>query len=95
MGDSLAICRMTQLSFLRLVTTEAVMQADTCSNAQAAAVLATLQSDERIERIPYEPHGLEEVWMRHSLLRQPAPKLWMDAYLAAFAISAANPLCDL
>lgn len=87
--DSLAICRMTQLSFLRLITTEAVMQADTCSNTEAVAVLATLQSDARVEWIAHEPAGLAQIWIKHSSLGQAAaPKLWMDAYLAAFAMCA-------
>jgi toxin-antitoxin system PIN domain toxin len=86
--DSLAICRMTQLSFLRLITTQAVMQADTCSNTEAVAVLATLQSDARIEWIAHEPAGLARTWMNHSSLGQSAPKLWMDAYLVAFAMCA-------
>jgi uncharacterized protein len=68
--DLLAICRMTQVSFLRLITTEAVMQADTCTNAEATIVLATLQNDERIDWIAQEPVGLEQTWMKHSSVGQ-------------------------
>ena len=77
--DSLVICRMTQLSFLRLITTQAVMQAETCSNTEAAAVMATLQSDARIEWIAHEPAGLGQVWMNFSSLGQASPKVWTDA----------------
>ncbi len=33
-----------------------------------------------------EPPGIEETWKSLALRKTPSPKLWMDAYLAAFAI---------
>lgn len=87
-GDSVVLCRMTQISFLRLITTQAVMQSETCTNLQARTVLKALQSDERVEWIQDEPAGLFEAWMGRTPLGKPAPRLWMDAYLAAFAVRA-------
>jgi hypothetical protein len=76
------------VSFLRLITRQAVMQTETCSNTEAMAVLATLQSDARIEWIADEPAGLEQVWLKHSSFGQASPKVWMDTYLVAFAMCA-------
>lgn len=84
---SLVICRVSQLGFLRLLTNPAVMTSDVCSTRQAWRLHDRLMSDVRFV-FHDEPAGLE----RH--LRQMthgfsfSPKLWQDAYLAAFARAA-------
>jgi predicted nucleic acid-binding protein len=42
-------------------------------------------ADDRIFFQSREPAGLEVRWRSYAGLNQASPKLWMDAYLAAFA----------
>jgi toxin-antitoxin system PIN domain toxin len=85
---SLLFCRATQQGYLRLITTSAVMKVyelDPASNRMAWERFEELLNDPRISFSP-EPPGLEETWKSLALRKTPSPKLWMDAYLAAFAI---------
>lgn len=90
--DSLAdnasarFCRMTQNSFLRLMTVVEFQQEDTLSNAEAIAVLGRLRGDPRVGWSDESP-GVEDLWFRLASLSTPSPKRWMDAYLAAFALA--------
>ena len=82
-------CRATQQSFLRLLTTDAVMKlygVPPLSNTAAWNVYAGLRSDHRCGFAP-EPDALETGWKRFSARSSASPKLWMDAYLAAFAVA--------
>ena len=81
----LCFCRVTQLSFLRLLTTQAVMHSDIRSQAEAWQVYDRWLDDPRIVSLD-EPQGLELTLRRHSRLKQPAPKDWADAYILAFAL---------
>jgi hypothetical protein len=86
-----AFCRYTQLGFLRLLTTEAVMGSEALTQVEAwkeyDAWLAT-----GIVLYHDEPAPLEEVF--RSFTRQPrsSPKEWADSYLAAFAQAAGMTL---
>ncbi len=83
------VCRATQQSILRLLTTNTVFTpygSSARSNAQAWSAYHDLLGDERIAFVE-EPPGLEAHWERLANRRSPSPKLWMDAYLAAFAIA--------
>ncbi len=42
-----------------------------------------------------EPYALDAVWRQLTDGDTPSPKLWMDAYLAAFAITAGLRLVTL
>lgn len=42
-----------------------------------------------------EPKGLEPLWRKCGCLRSAPPNVWMDAYLAAFAISGGLRLVTL
>ena len=42
-----------------------------------------------------EPPDLEDSWRQLTRYRQPRHRLWTDAYLAAFALSARLPLSTL
>ena len=90
-GDaSVLFCRASQQSFLRLLTTEAVMRPyalTPMTNAAAWTVYDGLSADPRIAFAP-EPPDLERHWRRLAARDLASPKLWMDAYLAAFAIAA-------
>lgn len=84
----LLLCRSTQQSLLRLLTTAAVftpLQSDPLSNAEAWAVNDALLSDDRVTLVSLEPPALAAQWREFSALPTPSPKRWMDAYLAAFA----------
>ncbi|MGE3311581.1 MAG: TA system VapC family ribonuclease toxin [Limisphaerales bacterium] len=83
---SARFCRMTQNSFLRLMTVVEFQQEDTLSNADAIAVFGRLRGDPRVGWSD-EPPGVEDHWFKLAGLATPSPKRWMDAYLAAFALA--------
>ena len=87
-GDTAEFCRMTQNSFLRLVTTDVFMKPHTLTNEQALETLRTLRQDGRIAACLEEPLSLETRWFEFAKLGTPAPLRWMDAYLAALAIES-------
>ena len=90
-------CRATQQSFLRLVSTPAIFSAyrsDPITNRDALHALAAFAALPQVDQID-EPSGLEPLWWRLAGLAEPAPKRWMDAYLAAFAISGSLRLISL
>ena len=57
------------------------------TNRQAWAAYQALLADDRIVLRSEEPAGLEALWRRFAVRGTASPKLWMDAYLAAFALS--------
>jgi uncharacterized protein len=83
-------CRATQQSFLRLLTNASVLSPygnPPLTNRQAWETYQALLADDRIAFRAEEPAGLEAVWRRFAVRGTASPKLWMDAYLAAFALS--------
>ena len=92
--DGLIFCRSTQQSFLRLLTTMGIMSVygiPPRSNKAAWAAWESFIGDDRIILQP-EPPGLGAVWKKLAVRRTSSPELWMDAYLAAFAISSGAQL---
>lgn len=86
----LQFCRASQQGFLRLLTTQAVVGPyglKAYSNREATAKMDSLLANGRIGLTIDEPPGLNPVWARFADSSQASPKLWMDAYLAAFAIT--------
>jgi toxin-antitoxin system PIN domain toxin len=83
----LFFCRVTQLSLLRLLTTEAVMGKEVLNLKKAWHVYDRWIKDHRVALLP-EPIGLDRPFRRVSRSNQPSPKDWADSYLAAFAFSA-------
>jgi uncharacterized protein len=81
------LCRFTQLTVLRLLTTESVMGSDTETMAGAWKLLDRIQADDRIEFLQ-EPEGLDGEFRLRSRLPSRSPKVWGDAYLVAFAAAA-------
>jgi len=72
---------------LRLLTTKAVLapyRTRPLSNKAAWSVYESLRADRRIGWAE-EPDGLESAWKGFAGVSSASPKLWMDAYLAAFA----------
>ncbi len=87
-GD-LVFCRQTELGFLRLVTQEVVMKrchALPPKNAEAIEFLANVCGDPAVSRTD-EPPATRTLWLELGGILQAAPNVWMDAYLAAFAIA--------
>ena len=88
---SILFCRTTQQSLLRQLTNAAVLAPygnPPLTNEEAWAVYGELLNDDRISFRVDEPPGLEALWAEFALRRTASTKLWMDAYLAAFARSA-------
>lgn len=81
---SACFCRMTQNSFLRLISSERIFREDAVSNREAITIYRRFRSDPRIGWID-EPSGLESVWLKAATYPSPSPKRWMDAYLFAYA----------
>ena len=91
---SIAFCRITQQGFLRLLTHEPFMRGcglKAMTNARAWSVWQAFTADDRIVFQP-EPAGMESRWRSLGARSPASPKLWMDAYLAAFAIESGMKL---
>jgi len=81
--------RATELSALRLITTPAIHRAfgvANFSNAEAIAFLTSLFQKTGSVEIE-EPRDTRQLWLRLADRNKAAPKVWMDAYLAALSIS--------
>lgn len=90
-------CRATQQSFLRLASTPVITQAygvPKTNNGDAWAALQTFLALPQVDVID-EPPELGRAWCQLGAIEQAAPKRWMDAYLAAFAITADLVLISL
>ena len=89
--DSLAsvfFCRTTQQGLIRLLTTAEVMAGygiPPLTNREAWAGVDSFTADERIT-FANEPDGVEDTWKGFAVRDTNSPKLWMDAWLAAFAL---------
>jgi len=88
-NDSIVFCRSTQQSFLRQVTTAALFATydlPPLTNREAWTAYERFFTD-KIVSFATEPKGLDAHWKKFCSGTRPSPKLWMDAYLAAFAIA--------
>jgi toxin-antitoxin system PIN domain toxin len=88
-------CRATQQAVLRLLTTTAVFAPyglQPMSNSTAWQAFDETLTDERIAFRADEPAGISRRWRQFSTRRASSPKLWMDAYLAAFAAASGSTL---
>lgn len=92
---SLLFCRATQQTLLRLLTNAAVFAPygrGPLTNSEAWAVHASFLGDDRIVQRNSEPAGLDAHWRTLSQRETASPKVWMDSYLAAFAIAGSYAL---
>lgn len=88
---ALIFCRATQQALLRLLTNPAVLGAygnAPLTNAAAWRIYESFTADDRVALRAGEPPQLEKQWKRFAVRETASPKLWMDAYLAAFAVTA-------
>ena len=82
-------CRATEQSFLRLATTPSIIVRygrPMMSNRDALAGLKLLLARPDIRSL-HEPAGTVALWHQLAARDTASPKVWMDAYLAAFAIA--------
>ncbi len=80
-------CRITQISVLRLLTTEPALGGDVHTMSSAWKLWDKVTADERIA-FASEPDGLEPPFRKASQLTSSSPKVWADAYLLGFAAAA-------
>jgi len=93
-ADTAQFCRATRISFLRLLTQKIAPDYQPLSNLEAWLALDRLMEDDATG-FETEPAGLALVWRDLSETKTPSPKVWMDAYLAAFAITGGMRLATL
>ncbi len=84
---SVVLCRVAQLSLLRLLCHSTVMGSDVCTLPDAWSIFDEIRSDSRF-RFVAEPESIEVVLRELTQAPTASPKVWTDAYLAAFARSA-------
>ena len=84
--ESIAFCRLTQLGFLRLATNPAVFAEEALTLPDAWRCFDRFLEDSRIE-FTLEPFGIEQSFRRFTSDLSYSPKLWNDAYLAAFSVT--------
>lgn len=90
---SVCFCRATQQSVLRLLTNASVLSPygnPPLTNRQAWDAYDALLADDRVVFCGEEPAGLETRWKGLAMRDTASPKIWMDAYLAAFALSGGH-----
>jgi uncharacterized protein len=96
-AQPVVLCRATQQSFLRLVTTPALLKAygaKGMTNRDALVALDALQALPQVA-MRDEPPGVYALWRTLATSDSALPKVWMDAYLAAFAISGGMRLLTI
>jgi toxin-antitoxin system PIN domain toxin len=90
-------CRATQQSFLRLLSTAVLAKTygvPPLTNRDALAVLDALQALPQVA-LRDEAPGVFALWCQLAGADTASPKVWMDAYLAAFAIAGGLKLVSL
>ncbi len=86
-GQVLRFCRMTQQGFLRLSTNPKAFGDEAVTLRRAWELYDALMNDPRIT-FGAEPPDIEPIWRDYTQGATFSPKLWNDAYLAAFAEAA-------
>jgi toxin-antitoxin system PIN domain toxin len=77
-------CRFTQLTVLRLLTTEKIMADEAKTMSEAWSLWDHVWADSRISYL-VEPEGIEKNFRDLSQRSSRSPKVWADSYLLAFA----------
>ena len=82
-------CRATEQSFLRLASTPAILRLCNASGLTNRDALTMPNGFLAAQTVAYreEPPGVSPIWHQLAALPTASPKVWMDAYLAAFAIA--------
>ncbi len=88
-AGELLLCRPAEMGFLRLITQERVMKqcgVQALSNDEALTFLARVCTDPAVATVD-EVTTTRNLWLKLGMSPQPSPNVWMDAYLAALAIT--------
>ena len=93
-SDDLILCRVTQMSLLRLITNSAILGEDAVTRSEAWRIVDQIWSDDRVLWAE-EPDQLEAVFRAISARDDNSHKLWTDDYLAAFAQASDASLVTL
>lgn len=82
-------CRATQQSFLRQLSSPTLQAAYRSKPISNAATWAKWEELIDLPQVIFatEPDGLPDLWRQFAARDTTSPKVWMDAYLAAFAIT--------
>lgn len=88
---TIAFCRLTQLGFLRLVTTAAVMDGKPLTISEAWRVYDRFYDDDRVTFIS-EPPEVEKRFREKATGKTASPKVWDDAWLLAVTQAAEGAL---
>jgi len=86
-SGTIAFCRLTQLGFLRLVTTAAAMDGKPLMMSEAWRVYDRLYDDDRVTFVA-EPPEVERHFREKATGRTASPKVWADAWLLGVAEAA-------
>lgn len=89
------VCRVAQMGLLRLLNNPAVMGDEVLDTAGCWSLWRRLLEDERFRFASEEPPGLDAAFERFTTGRAFSPRLWTDAYLAAYAHAARLTLVTL
>ncbi len=86
-GEVCLFCRLTQQGFLRLATNPKAFGQDAVTLDQAWNLYDLFLGDSRVAYAE-EPPGIEPYWRNYTQKESFSPKVWNDAFLAAFAQAA-------
>ncbi len=89
-AQSAVFCRATQQSVLRLISTAVIAKSYGEPPLTNRGALQTLEALQALPQVIWqaEPPGIFEKWRQLAGIDSASPKVWMDAYLAAFAIQS-------
>ena len=79
------VCRTAQLGLLRLLNNPAVMEEEALDTSGCWDLWRRMEQDERVRFMPTEPSNLDAAFEGFTRGRAFSPRLWTDAYLAAYA----------
>ncbi len=83
-ADLIAFCRVTALGYVRLCTNSAVMRGNPLTLASAWQAYVALRQLPEVTLLG-EPDGCEGLLHEWIMAQRFVPRMWTDAYLAAFA----------
>ena len=82
------LCRVAHIGLLRLLNNPSVMSENVLDTTGCWSLWRGLLKDERFRFALEEPPGLDAVFERFTIGRTFSPRVWTDAYLAAYALAA-------
>jgi uncharacterized protein len=90
-------CRSTEQSFMRLASTPSVQRTYDALGQTNRSVWQALDTLQALPQVTWrdEAPGVLAQWRSVAALDSASPKVWMDAYLAAFAMQAGLQMVTL